>query len=522
KYAEAYNHLGRLLLEQNSPDEASEVLKKSVILAPGLLPALVDLADALVRISRHRAALPLLARAEKIDPKSVPVHVAIANANIRAHDAEKANAAFEKAIDLSATPLPANARTAYAMTKSRLGDDQAAYAVLAEVLSETPDFAPALGGMGELLQTLGRFDEAMASFEKSMELAPNRGDVYRMYVAGKKISSDDPILPRMIEIYDTEKLEDTDRMHLAFAIAKSQEDIKDYTRSFEYLDAANALVRKSNPHSMNARKREILRYKEAYGDFDYRGAKTPGATEYAPIFVTGMPRSGTTLVEQIISSHSTVTGAGEIASAAKAIQSLLAHKNEVRKLSNVPLTEFSELGRALEAHLRTRFPDTPHITDKAILTYMHIGPIKLAMPKARFVLVRRDPRDNLLSIYKNKFPDGTHLYAYDQLDLVQYYSTFVEMVNFWRELVPDWFYEVQYEELVANPEEETRKLIAACGLEWEDSCLDFHENKRKVQTLSVFQARQPISKGSVKSWQRYEKELKPMLDALREAGHVTD
>ncbi|MGB7242188.1 MAG: tetratricopeptide repeat protein, partial [Sulfitobacter sp.] len=152
KYAEAYNHLGRLLLEQNRLDEASEILKKSVILAPGLLPALVDLCDALVRINRHRAALPLLARAEKIDPKSVPVQVAIANANVRAHDAEKANAAFEKAIDLSATPLPANTLTAYAMTKSRLGDDQAAYAVLAEVLSETPDFAPALGGMGELLQ----------------------------------------------------------------------------------------------------------------------------------------------------------------------------------------------------------------------------------------------------------------------------------------------------------------------------------------------------------------------------------
>ena len=107
-------------------------------------------------------------------------------------------------------------------------------------------------------------------------------------------------------------------------------------------------------------------------------------------------------------------------------------------------------------------------------------------------------------------------------DLARYYTTFVEMIDFWRERVPDWFYEIQYEDLVANPEEESRKLIAACGLEWEDACLNFHQNKNKVQTLSLYQVRQPISKASVKGWKRFEKELEPMLKILREDGHVTD
>jgi hypothetical protein len=123
-------------------------------------------------------------------------------------------------------------------------------------------------------------------------------------------------------------------------------------------------------------------------------------------------------------------------------------------------------------------------------------------------------------MYKNKFPDDTHHYAYDQRDLAKFYGTFVDMIEFWRERVPDWFYEVQYEDLVANPEAETRKLIAACGLEWEDACLSFHENKRKVETLSVYQVRQPITKASVALWQRYEKDLKPMLDMLKADGHV--
>lgn len=172
--------------------------------------------------------------------------------------------------------------------------------------------------------------------------------------------------------------------------------------------------------------------------------------------------------------------------------------------------------------MRERFPETPQITDKSIQTYLTLGLMKLAMPNARFIVVRRDPRDTLLSIYKNVFPEGTHLYGYDQVDLARHYSTFVRMVDFWRERVPGWFHEIQYEELVADPEPQSRALIAACGLEWEDACLNFHENTRKVETLSVFQVRQPISKGSVKAWARYGDRLKPMLDQLRRDGHIED
>jgi hypothetical protein len=153
---------------------------------------------------------------------------------------------------------------------------------------------------------------------------------------------------------------------------------------------------------------------------------------------------------------------------------------------------------------------------------MYIGLLKLALPNARFVVVRRDPRDTLLSIYKNKFPDDTHLYAYDQRDLARFYETFLDMVGFWRDLVPDWFYEVDYDALVADPEPETRKLIEACGLPWEDACLSPQDNDRKVETLSLFQVRQPITKSSVKGWKRFEKDLAPMLDELRKRGLVSD
>src|SRR5690606_18247052 len=235
----------------------------------------------------------------------------------------------------------------------------------------------------------------------------------------------------------------------------------------------------------------------AFAGMDWHGTRIEGTTDFAPIFVTGMPRSGTTLIEQIIASHSSVTGAGEIGECARAAQVLITDPKNPMKMHPPAMDEIAGLGRRFETFIRERFPESDRITDKSIQTYMYLGLVKLALPKSRFVIVRRDPRDNLLSIYKNKFPDDTHLYAYDQRDLAKFYGTFVDMIDFWRERVPDWFYEVQYEDLVANPEEETRKLIAACGLEWEDACLSFHENKRKVETLSVYQVRQPITKASV-------------------------
>lgn len=522
RYAEAYDNFGRMLLDENKLTEAENHLKKAVILAPGMVSALLNLGDVLTRSGHQAQALTLLERAEKADPKSATIQVAMANAYMRSHNYEKAEQAFEKADKLSDGRLSVSVRTSFAASKSRLAKDDEALEILSDVLEKEPDFPAALSSMGSLLQTQGDFEKARAYLARAMEKDPSNGENYRVFVASQKAKADDPILPKMLEIFENAPLEDTDRMNLAFAIAKVLEDIKDNDRIFKYLDVANALMRKSAPYFIDKRYREVRQYKEAYADFDFLGTRIEGATDYAPIFVTGMPRSGTTLVEQIISSHSKVSGGGELAKASVETQKMMTAANGLRKLADVQAGELVDLGNTIATYLHNLYPETPHVTDKAIQTYMHIGALRLAMPNARFILVRRDPRDNLLSMYKNKFPEGTHLHAYDQRDLARYYGTFVEMVEFWREKVPGWFYEVSYEELVANPEPETRKLIEACGLEWEDQCLSSHENKRKVQTLSVYQVRQPISGGSVKGWKRHEKDLAPMLDELRKLGLVAD
>jgi Tfp pilus assembly protein PilF len=518
-YAEAHDNLGHFLIEQERPEEAEAMFRRAVTLAPGLAPALVNLATCLTSAGQPAAALTLLERARGGGAEAPPLYMALGNAHTRLKNYAKAEAAFQRGVELTKGGT-AQMVALLAQAQARLGKDDEAMANFDRALAKNENAPVAVGGKALLLQTLGDFDAAEALFRKGFEIDPLNGENFRAFIMSHKTKPGDPVIDMMLSRYADPAIQPADRMNMGFAIANALEDTKDYGRVFQYLNEANALMRNAAPYSIAQRFEQVAQTKAVFADIDWHGARIEGTTDFAPIFVTGMPRSGTTLIEQIIASHSTVTGAGEIGECARAAQDLIYDAKNPARMHPPAMDEIARLGHHFEAFIRERFPGSDRITDKSIQTYMYLGLVKLALPKSRFVIVRRDPRDNLLSIYKNKFPDDTHLYAYDQRDLAKFYTTFVDMIDFWRDRVPDWFYEVQYEELVANPEEETRKLIAACGLEWEDACLSFHENKRKVATLSVYQVRQPISKASVELWQRYEKDLKPMLDQLRADGHV--
>jgi tetratricopeptide (TPR) repeat protein len=525
-YAEAHDNLGQVYMDQGRYDDAISQFQRAVCLAPGLPSALVRLASLLNRAGESHAALLLLDRALASGAEAQPCYLALGNTHTKLKNYAKAEAAFLKALEK--TPKSAAGRQQsheglglLAQAQARLGKDAEAMANFQRALEMNKDSAVATVGMASLLQTLGRFDEAEPMFRRGFELDPTNGENFRNFIASHKTKPGDPIIEQMVAVYETPALSPNDRIGLGFAIAKALEDTKEYDRVFRYLSDANALMRQAHPYDIATRYHEIAQTKSVFSGFDWQGTKIKGTSDFAPIFVTGMPRSGTTLIEQIISSHSAISGAGEVGAGTRAAHDLLQKANH-RPMADLPTADIAALGHDYESYLRALFSDTPQVTDKSIQTYMYLGLMKLALPNARFIVVRRDPRDTLLSIFKNKFPDDTHNYAYDQRDLALYYKTFVEMIDFWRDLVPDWFYEVEYEALVANPEDESRKLIAACGLEWEDACLNFHQNTRKVETLSLYQVRQPISGGSVKGWKRYEAELAPMLTTLRENGLVTD
>lgn len=392
----------------------------------------------------------------------------------------------------------------------------------AEALSELeaarrlmPDSALATVRIGELKQTLGRFEEAERDFQSAMALDPSWGEVYRVYLASKKLDPADPLIGEMQRRFEDPEIPAKSRAQFGFALAKVMEDQKRWGEVFRYLDPANALMREEYPYKIGRRFDHVDRFITSCRTADWTDGTPVSTSRFAPIFVTGMPRSGTTLVEQIIASHSRVTGAGEVGIAPGRALALLGREGGTyRDAKDIAPEMYQALGDGFEGYMRSLYPELDRATDKSIQSFGYIGLLKRAMPEARFVVVRRDPRDNLLSIYKNVFPEGTHLYAYDVNDLAEYYRQFVRLVDFWREVVPDWFYEVQYEDLVANPEEEAPKLIAACGLDWEDACLEFHKTERRVKTLSVYQVRQPMYKSSTRAWERYGDDIRPLLDAL--------
>jgi hypothetical protein len=228
-----------------------------------------------------------------------------------------------------------------------------------------------------------------------------------------------------------------------------------------------------------------------------------------------MPRSGTTLVEQIISSHSSVTGAGEIGYTNIAItRTIGTEEKKLIPLSKVQPIHLEKIGSDIWTYLTHHYAGTSHITDKSIMTYKRMGLLKAALPNCKFIIVRRDPRDNLLSIYRNRFADNTHLYAYDLENLGTYYKQFLRIMDFWRNKMPKGFMEINYEDLINDPETQAQQLIKYCNLDWEDKCLEFYKSGRQVKTLSILQVRQPIYKSSVKAWERYEQDLQPLFKAI--------
>lgn len=508
----ALQHIGKMA-------EAERMMRAAIARCPDFEAALSAYGQILLLDERHEAALPFLERALKFNPKSPEALLVVGQVMNQLREGEAAVGILRDAVRHAVPTTRVAALVALSHAVGRYGSAKESLELADEALAIEPDNVPALGRKAMSLQLLGRFDEARPIFLQAMEGDPKNGGYFRSYMTGTKVKPGDEVVERMIRLIEQPDLKPQSESNFGFAIAKGLEDQKEYTRAFPYLKRANDLMKGIDPYDHQLRLEEVARMQDACRGIDWAGRRVEGASDAQPIFVTGMPRSGTTLIEQIISSHSRVTGGDEMDILARLAPPVLRLKGRVnRRIDTIPDADIAKFGHDYLAEVAKRYPGADIVSDKSITSYMYLGLTKLALPNARFIVVRRDPRDNLLSIYKNRFPDGAHTYAYDLRALAEHYATFVDMVNFWRAEAPDWFTEVQYETLVANPEEESRRLIAACGLDWEEACLNFHRNERQVRTLSVYQVRQPISQGSVAAWQRYEKELAPMFEVLAERG----
>lgn len=470
-YQQALGHMGK------GDYAAAETVFQSLLL---VVPDLAEVHYQLARLDHWSgdapAALTHLGKALALKPKEPALWELAAEIHGMAGDTDSAVAAYDAMIKLAPAALKPKVEKAH------------------------------------YLQTAGDFETSERLFRRLLKQHPYEGELYRLFLASKTVSPADPLVAAMIKALKHPRMSAAGKMHLNFAMAKVMEDAGETDRVFGFLDRANAIQQKSFPRDATASAREragVLAAQAEGLDHKIEAQGTP-----TPIFVTGMPRSGTTLVERIIASHSAVEAGGETGHAMKLAYQHFGMGDKMRPLADISDDALDRYATYYRRSLRgATHKDARYVTDKSIRSEYVFGLIHAAVPDARVIVVHRDPRDIALSIYKNYFKDGTHRYANDLRAIAETIHAFHQSVALWKDRLPGMIHEVQYEELVNDPEPQARALIGAAGLDWEDACLDFHKARGPVKTLSFQQVRQPIHKGRADAWRKFATDLKPFTDA---------
>jgi tetratricopeptide (TPR) repeat protein len=512
RYAAAWNNLGACLRELKRFDEAEAAYRQALTLKPVDPEILDNLALALKDQDRFDEAADAFRAALAIDARSDKICVHYGAMLIDRRRIEEGAALAERAHALN----PKNYDAVNLLGRVWFDREQPEQALgfFQRALALKPDLADAYNNIGNALKELGRLDEALTAYRKALEIDPDVAGVYVNLADSMTFAPGDVYLAKMEALAaKSEGLSPTERLQLDFALGKAYADVKDYSRSFGHFLKGNAAKRLSVPYDEDAAmaffdrieavfSRDLIAQKSGGGDFSAR-----------PIFVLGMPRSGTTLVEQIIASHPMAHGAGELAALHACVSETgRGGRGYPEFMASIDASALRRLGALYLEKLNKIAPDGARVTDKTPSNYSYVGLIHLAFPNARIIHTVRDPVDNCLSCFF-KLAEQNH--TYDLGELGRYYRRYERLMAHWRKILPPGrFLDVRYEDVVADTEGAARRILAHCDLPWDDRCLAFHQTDRPVRTASAPQVRQPIYRSAVGRWRVYEEFLTPLLNAL--------
>jgi tetratricopeptide (TPR) repeat protein len=521
-FADAMNNLGTCLRELKRSDEAEAVYRKALELMPNDPDTLDNLALAIKDLDRLDEAAELLRRALVVEQRVDKFHLHYGTVLLDQKKIEEAAAATERALALN--PTNHDAVNLMGRVHFERGDLDASLKSYRRALELKPDLADAYNNMGNVLKELGELTEAHDCYLEALRLDPDIPGVYVNLADSKKFAPGDPHLAAMETIAaKTEGLSKTDRMQLDFGLGKAYADLKDYPRSFKHFLAGNAGKRATIVYDEKLSFALFDSIEAVFSKALIQAKAGGGDPSPMPIFVIGMPRSGTTLTEQIIASHPLVHGAGELQTLNDVILTVRGPDGntlpypefvpavDARALQQIG-TQYVALVRQLAA--KHGAASARHVTDKMPSNYYFAGLIHLALPNAKIIHTIRDPVDTCISCYSKLF-SAEQNHTYDLAELGRYYRRYEKLMAHWRGVLPPArILDVRYEDVVADLEGHARRIIAHCGLPWDDRCLAFHETDRPVRTASATQVRQPIYKSAVGRWRVYQDELGPLLSAL--------
>jgi tetratricopeptide (TPR) repeat protein len=480
-FARAINNLGTLYKKMGQPEIAARHYERALAIDPELAEALCNLGNIHKNLGNDAAAQDYYRRALRVRPDFWEAHYGLGEINRARLELTKALSAFKRAI------------------------------------TADPTMVQAYHKIGNILMHQGRSSDALKYFCQAVKIKPDFVEAYRNIAVLRRFTEPDSMVRKMEALLQAPHLGGGQKSQLNFALGKAYEDMQAYDRAFGYLAEGNRLKRDSFEYDQ---RQTIALFDQIQNVFSKRLFSTmPSAgfrAEVAPIFIVGMPRSGTSLVEQILSHHPDVYAAGELSNLDRILTSL-GKKVYARKfplfVQDMGSDDLYATGEMYISMLDGISERANHrfITDKMPFNFMFIGMISLILPDAKVVHCQRDPMDTCLSIFKNLFA-LLHPFAYDLDELGTYYRHYADMMAHWYTMLPGYIYDLQYESLVSDPKNQVRRLLQFCSLPWRDSCLKFHESFRPVFTASTAQVRRPIYTDSVGLWEKYA----PHLELLRE------
>ena len=369
--------------------------------------------------------------------------------------------------------------------------------------------------LGNTFQSNGQIDEAIKCYEKALSINPFHADAHRNLSTIKNYIHDDDQINLMQDLLLNGNLSQSDLVHINFALAKANEDLGKKDDLFKSLNEGNRLRKEELNYSLNKDLDEHSNLKRLININPSNSKESVKfkSSKIRPIFIVGMPRSGTSLVEQILSSHQKIHGAGELSTLNNLIVPII--NDCILKDKKVTEDSYLSVRNEYLSYISRLNVSETIITDKMPTNFRYIGFILKAFPEAKIIHLNRDSRAICWSIYKSYFPGEGLGWAFNMKDLAGYYNSYIDLMSFWHQLFPRKIYDICYEDLTTNQEEETRKLLKYCELEWDDNCLNFHNNKRAVKTTSSLQVRKKMYQGSSEVWKKYESYLQPLIKVLK-------
>ena len=368
--------------------------------------------------------------------------------------------------------------------------------------------------LGLVLQSIGDFENSNKEFERVLEIDPTITNADKLISRSTKYTKNHSHIKKMEEKLNKIELNDAQKSNLYFSLGKAYEDFEDYQKSFEYIKLANNTKRKLINLNLKNDFESFKKLKEFFINFKLE-KNSANLKRKKIIFIVGLPRSGTSLIEQIISTHSDVYGGGEL----DYINRIVRHnfynneKLDISKLENLNKKNSEVIANSYLDLIQKFDSNSKIFTDKAPLNCIWIGIIKILFPNSKIVLCSRNPKDNILSLYKNDFDDRLD-FTYDFNDLFDFYKEYSDLMKFWKDIFKDEIYDANYEQIIKNPENEIKNLLKFCDLKFEKECLAFHKNKRPIKTVSSAQARKPIYNSSMSSHQKYEEYMKDIFQRI--------